>query len=102
MLSVPDALELILSRAAPVAETQTLGLLAASGRVLARDQHAPIDVPGADNAAMDGYAVRSADCQGGAVLPVAARIAAGQSPLPLAPGTAARIFTGAAIPRAHV
>ena len=52
---------------------------------------------------MDGYAVRSADVgAAGTVLPitlpVSQRIAAGSAGEPLAPGTAARIFTGAPVP----
>ncbi len=48
---------------------------------------------------MDGYAVRCADVtRAGVLLPVAQRIAAGAPPQPLAPGAAARIFTGAQIP----
>jgi molybdopterin molybdotransferase len=48
---------------------------------------------------MDGYAVRCADLASiPASLPVAQRIQAGQVGRPLAPGTAARIFTGAPIP----
>ena len=49
---------------------------------------------------MDGYAVRMTDLSsdGTTRLPVSQRIAAGQVGLPLAAGTAARIFTGAPIP----
>ncbi|GIR70539.1 MAG: hypothetical protein CM15mP74_17900 [Halieaceae bacterium] len=50
----------------------------------------------ADNSAMDGYAVRAQDVPGDLV--VSQRIPAGQAPVSLAPGTAARIFTGAEIP----
>ncbi len=45
---------------------------------------------------MDGYALRTADLP--ATLPVSQRIAAGRVGDPLQPGTAARIFTGAAVP----
>ena len=56
-------------------------------------------MPPLDNSQMDGYAVRCADvAQAGARLPVAQRIAAGQVGAALAPGTAARIFTGAPVP----
>ncbi|MDQ6684799.1 MAG: molybdopterin molybdotransferase MoeA, partial [Pseudomonadota bacterium] len=52
-----------------------------------------------DNSAMDGYAVRSGDVVTPATtLPVSQRIAAGQVGVPLEPGSAARIFTGAQIP----
>jgi molybdopterin molybdotransferase len=56
-------------------------------------------VPGADNSAMDGYAMRAADVPvAGTVLPVSQRIPAGHVGQPLRPGTAARIFTGALVP----
>jgi len=55
-------------------------------------------VPPMDNSAMDGYAVRLADLQPGKSLPVKQRIMAGSVGQPLAPGSAARIFTGAPIP----
>jgi molybdopterin molybdotransferase len=71
----------------------------ALGRVLAEDVQSTLNVPPNDQSAMDGYAVRCADvCGSGTVLPVSQRIAAGQLGIALAPGTAARIFTGAAIP----
>lgn len=69
------------------------------GRVLAENLDSPLNVPSADNSAMDGYALRLADVPGsGAVLPVSQRIAAGHPGQPLQPGTAARIFTGAFVP----
>lgn len=108
MLSVQDALDLLLARAQPVTQTETINTLEATGRVLAGTEYASMDVPRVDNAAMDGYAVRSTDCRssdcrsgdrrGGVQLPVSQRIAAGQAPAPLSPGSAARIFTGAGIP----
>jgi len=81
--------------------TETLGLADACGRVLAGAITAPRDIPAHDNAAVDGYAFAFADydAEAGSRLPVSARIAAGH-PLAgrLAPGTAARIFTGAVMP----
>ena len=74
----------------------SLDLLPALGRVLAEDVISPIAVPGEDNSAMDGYALRAADATG--TLPVSQRIPAGTIGSELAQGTAARIFTGAAIP----
>jgi molybdopterin molybdotransferase len=67
--------------------------------VLAEPVVSAIAVPPLDNSGMDGYAVRCADL--GAIpgtLPVSQRIQAGQVGLPLQPGTAARIFTGAPVP----
>ena len=99
LISVEQAIEKILSQAVPVQETETVDILDALNRILAEDLHSSIDVPGYDNSAMDGYAVRSEDCQADAnELPVSQRIAAGQVGLPLEPGTAARIFTGAPVP----
>ena len=99
MLSVAEALARMLTGARPLREIETLDTLAANGRVLAEAQASTIDVPSADNTQMDGYAVRAADCAGGsATLTVSQRIAAGHVGQFLAPGHAARIFTGAMIP----
>lgn len=98
MLSVEAALEFLLSRARPLTETESVHLLNAGQRVLAGELRARLDVPPANNSAMDGYAVRSAEVHADAWLPVSQRIAAGDAPGPLAEGTVARIFTGAPIP----
>nr|WP_296945902.1 gephyrin-like molybdotransferase Glp [uncultured Massilia sp.] len=99
MLTVGEALDRLLGAARPVDGIEDVDTLEANGRVLAVDQVAPMNVPAADNTQMDGYAVRAADCVGGAAtLPVAQRIPAGTVGAPLQPGTAARIFTGALIP----
>ena len=101
LLGLDDAIERILARvAAPVAgKSETVSTFAARGRVLAEDVRSQIDVPPADNSAMDGYALRAVDVpKPGTVLPVSQRIVAGSIGTPLAAGTAARIFTGAQIP----
>lgn len=100
MLSMDEALARILAQARPVASQEDVPLLDALNRVLASAQVSAIDVPGADNSAMDGYALRAADLPGSgeASLPVSQRIPAGQEAQPLAAGTAARIFTGAPVP----
>ena len=68
--------------------------------MLATEVVSSIDVPPLDNSQMDGYAVRTLDVPGvPTTLRVSQRIAAGQVGVPLEPGTAARIFTGAPIPR---
>ncbi len=67
------------------------------GRVLAEPVYALVDVPGFDNSAMDGYAVRHDDAPGR--LRVVGTVPAGAAPTaPLAPGHAARIMTGAPVP----
>ncbi len=100
MLSTQEALDAVLAAARPLGQSETVDTLAANGRVLAADVIATLDVPPMDTSAMDGYAVRVADLQGAeTVLPVSQRIPAGHAPEPLASGTAARIFTGAPVPR---
>ena len=99
MLSAQQALDLLLDAAVPVTGAETLPTEAANGRVLAAAVESALNVPSADNTQMDGYAVRAADCTNGDILlPVSQRIPAGMVGQPLAPGSAARIFTGAMIP----
>ncbi|MGQ0509373.1 MAG: molybdopterin molybdotransferase MoeA [Betaproteobacteria bacterium] len=99
LLSVDEALEVLLAGAKPVPEVEEVRTLAASGRVLASAQTSTMDVPPMDNSAMDGYALRLADVRAPDTrLKVAQRIMAGAVGQPLAAGTAARIFTGAPIP----
>src|SRR2546426_306170 len=95
LLSVDDALQLLLSKARAVVDIEEVPTLEATSRVLARAQRSTMEVPPMDNSAMDGYAVRTMD---GARLRVAQKIMAGSTGKPLEPGTAARIFTGAPIP----
>lgn len=97
-LSTEQALALLLERARPIADTETVTLAEALDRVLAEAVISPIDQPGWDYSAMDGYALRGADLATGYPLPISQRIPAGQVGEPLAPGAAARIFTGAPIP----
>jgi molybdopterin molybdotransferase len=72
----------------------------ARGRVLAVDVTAKVALPGFDNSAMDGYAVRAAEVAGAPVtLPVAFDIPAGRTDVPALPdGAVARIMTGAPVP----
>jgi molybdopterin molybdotransferase len=69
----------------------------ASGRVLAADVSAAADVPGFDNSAMDGFAVRS-DASSGALLVVDESRAGAPASRTLARGEAIRISTGAVLP----
>ncbi|QXH48896.1 molybdopterin molybdotransferase MoeA [Pseudomonas xanthosomatis] len=98
-MPVEEALErlLALAEAAPIRQTEDVGLADAEGRVLARELVAGLDLPPWPNSAMDGYALRQGDWQG-EPLPVSQRIFAGHAPAPLQPGTCARIFTGAPLP----
>nr|WP_089339199.1 gephyrin-like molybdotransferase Glp [Burkholderia singularis] len=99
MLSTADALATLLAAARPLTETETVPTLDALNRVLAADVVSSLDVPPMNTSAMDGYAVRVADLmRGERRLRVSQRIAAGHAAVPLEPGTAARIFTGASVP----
>lgn len=60
-LDMESALAEILSRVKASTDSESLDLLAATGRILACDVEAKIDVPGFRNSAMDGYAFRHAD-----------------------------------------
>ena len=99
LISLETALSQMLSRLSPLTESETLPLIACFGRVVAEDIISPLNVPGFDNSAMDGYAVRLADVNNGNALPVAGKAFAGQ---PFAgewpAGTCVRIMTGAPIP----
>ena len=94
-----EALADLLAKATPLPGTETVTTFDADGRVLAQNCVSALQVPPQDNSSMDGYAVRCADvAQAGVVLPVSQRIAAGSAGDLLAPGSAARIFTGAPVP----
>lgn len=98
-LTLDQALERLLSRVDPITTTETLPTAECLGRVLAEPLVSGILVPGWDNSAMDGYAIRHADLlASGGRLRVAQRIPAGSTGALLEPGTAARIFTGAPVP----
>lgn len=94
-----DALQELLAHAQPMAGVQQVDTFDADGRVLLQAAVSPLQVPPQDNSAMDGYAVRAAECASAdAVLPVSQRIPAGTAPEALAAGSVARIFTGAPVP----
>ena len=98
MLSIEEALQKLLSAARPIDTQEWLPLALAQGRILATPLVSRVDVPPLDNSAMDGYAVRREEWAEGRLFPVSQRIPAGQIGTDLAPGTVARIFTGAPVP----
>jgi molybdopterin molybdotransferase len=103
MLSVSDAVKRILDNVLML-EPEEKSLLECVGQVLADDIVSTVDVPPHDNAAMDGYAVRSCDIESAtadkpATLQVIGEIAAGYKPdQEVTINTAVRIMTGAMIP----
>jgi molybdopterin molybdotransferase len=99
MPTFDEARRIILSRITPLG-VERVSLLDAAGRVLAEDIVAPWCMPLCDSSAMDGFAVRSADCGS---LPAGLRVtgylpAGGEVCGEVAPGCAIRIMTGAPIP----
>lgn len=99
MISLETAHSLILDNLQPL-EDETCALVDSVGRVLAADLIAEYTLPGWDNSAMDGFALRLADLQGPEqTLAISDEIAAGDGhERPLKAKTAARIFTGAPMP----
>ncbi|QEM69978.1 molybdopterin molybdotransferase MoeA [Geobacter sp. FeAm09] len=100
MVSFEEARKVILSSVTPVG-TERIHLLDAVGRVAAEDVAAPWDMPLWNNSAMDGYAVRSADCAATpATLRVSGFLPAGAKAdgVRVEPGCAVRIMTGAPTP----
>ncbi|MGB3431145.1 gephyrin-like molybdotransferase Glp [Achromobacter sp.] len=98
MLDFDQAQTLLANAAGPLQRSEEVSLAVAAGRVLAADLTATVDIPPADNSAMDGYALRVADWGAGVRLPIQQRCYAGEMPEPLKPGHAIRLFTGSLIP----
>jgi molybdopterin molybdotransferase len=101
-MPVAKARELIRSFLTPMTAIERVHVRSALGRVLAQDVVSPIAVPGHDNSAMDGYAVRFQD-----LLPVGdtvlRRIGESFAGKPwtgaIGAGECVRIFTGGVMPR---
>lgn len=99
MITVTEAHERLRSGNRIRVDDENVDLGDCLGRVLAADVVSSIDVPPADNSAMDGYALNREDWPGAdKPLEISQRITAGIPPAPLKKGTAARIFTGAETP----
>lgn len=100
LISLDDALAIMLAAITPVSETETLPITSAAGRITACAITSPIDVPPFANSAMDGYALKMADLAA-QPLKVAGKAFAGapfKGEWPA--GSCVRIMTGAAIPPA--
>ncbi|MHC4449377.1 MAG: molybdopterin molybdotransferase MoeA [Planctomycetota bacterium] len=100
---VAEAVKLIDERVRPLT-SETVELMSAGGRVLARDLASPVDVPAFKRAAMDGYAVIAEETFGATTHDPRPFTVVGES-LPARPaavsveaGTCVRIMTGAPVP----
>jgi len=104
MISVEEALERVLSYV-HVLESEEKPILQCLGQVLDEEIISSIDIPPADNSAMDGYAIRAEDATGAApsspvYLNVIGEVKAGDiAKKEIVALSALRIMTGAPIPR---
>lgn len=94
-----QALEQLLSSLKPLEETEVVAIEQALGRVIAQPVVSQLNVPPADNSAMDGYALRADDVGENATLTLIGQSFAGH---PFAgevqAGQCVRIMTGAQVP----
>ncbi len=103
MISADEALAQVLGSVSTLG-VERVSIRDALGRILAEEIRSSRDIPGFDNSAMDGYAVRAADVSAASEsspkrLRVMETIAAGSMPtVRLKAGEAARIMTGAPVP----
>jgi len=96
--SFEEAVRLVLDEVSPQ-EPENVTLLDSLDRISAMDVSAPWSTPRYDNSAMDGFAVRAADCVPGTALPIIGYMPAGAAVHPVVKdGTAIKIMTGAPMP----
>lgn len=103
MISIEEALEIILSQITPLG-AEAVPVTSAFGRVLEKDMVSGLDQPPFDQSAMDGFALRFEDVQGAAPHSPKSLRVIGEQPagknlnLALKEGEALRIMTGAMVP----
>lgn len=97
MVSIEEAQRTILEHISPL-EAEKVSLFHGLNRVTPEDHIAPWDIPAADNSAMDGYAFSHAALRGESLRVVGFLPAGETRPVPLQPGEAIKIMTGALIP----
>lgn len=103
-LRVDQALQIVrdfVSPGAKALETETVGIYQSLGRILAKDIVSPINVPAADNSAMDGYAFAgsSISTETSTSLNMIGKGFAGHNFVgQVQPGECVRIMTGAIMP----
>lgn len=99
MIAVDRALEIVLSRAAPL-PAEEIDFTEAPGRILREDAAADTDLPPFRRSAVDGFAVRASDTASvPATLTLVGSVPAGTHPdFRIGPGEAASIMTGAPVP----
>lgn len=101
-IDLEAGLNLIDEYICPIQDIEKIDIIDALGRVLAEDIYSPIDIPLFDRSPLDGYAIRAEDLGKGDFtrLKVIEKIYAGDVPkYEIEEGLAARIMTGAMIPK---
>ena len=100
LMPLEKAIDAILAAVVGISETESIDLHSANKRVLAGDVVSAINVPPADNSAMDGYALRSADLATTNTLELIGTTLAG-APFQdkIGAGQCVRIMTGGVIPQ---
>ncbi|MGA7803117.1 gephyrin-like molybdotransferase Glp [Bradyrhizobium sp.] len=100
LMSVDEAVGIIVARVKAVCEVEAVSLIEADGRILAHDVAAPLPLPPFTNSAVDGYALPSGDLPQALerAFPMSGRVQAGHAAQAAEPGHAVRIFTGAPMP----
>ena len=102
-ITIEQAQKRLLERVSPT-EEMLVPVGQAVGRTVVRPVSAPLSQPPFDRSPLDGYAVRAADLAGAsperpALLTVVDKLfAGGESRVPVAPGQAVRLMTGAMLP----
>ncbi len=97
-LSVDQAIETMCAQAQCHLATEKVIVTEALGRILAEDITAPFSLPPYDNAAVDGYGVRSVDHTESPRRVVCRAAAGAVADCSLGPGEAVRLFTGTPLP----
>lgn len=99
LMPLEQANKLMLDNIQPVTETELLGLESVNHRILAEDLHSTINVPPADNSAMDGYAVHISELNETEFELVGIAYAGAPFDGVVKPGQCIRIMTGAVLPK---
>lgn len=96
---VDQAMETLLNEIKATDQTEQVSLEDAMGRVLAQPVTSQLNIPPADNSAMDGYAMKASDAVSGNTLKQVAVVYAGHPYTgPVNQGECVRIMTGAPLP----
>lgn len=99
LMPLPQAISKMLSACQAIEQHETLAVTQSFGRVLAADMVATLNVPPANNSAMDGYALRFEDTLRQNQFSLAGKALAGKPyELEVAKGQCIRVMTGAIIP----